>query len=91
VFEYFDGGSSQLYAIRCDVLRTPTVPRDEEERLLRTLICGAKEFYRRTEAASLLFVLRQVFTSFQETLSLVQPRLPLERIPASRDRSILGR
>jgi len=67
---YFDGGSSQLYAIRCDLLRTPAEPRDEEERLLRTLICGAKAFYRRTEAASLLFVLRQVFTSFKETLSL---------------------
>ena len=47
--QYFDGGSSQLYAIRCDLLRTPAAPRDEEERLLRTLICGAKAFYRRTE------------------------------------------
>ena len=72
--QYFDGGSSHLYAIRCDLLRTPPEPRDEEERLLRTLICGAKAFYRRAEPAALLFVLRQVFTSFHETLSFAQPR-----------------
>lgn len=70
--QYFDGRSSQLYAIRCDLLRSPAAPRNEEERLLRTLICGAKAFYRHTEAASFLFVLRQVFTSFQETITQTQ-------------------
>jgi len=67
--QYFDGGSSQLYAIRCDLLRTPVAPRDEEEQLLRTLICGAKAFRKPSEATAFLFVLRQVFTVFQETLS----------------------
>jgi hypothetical protein len=64
---YFDGGSSQLYAIDCGLLRTPPTPRDEEERMLRTLICGAKALHKRADVPVILFVFRQVFTSFRET------------------------
>jgi hypothetical protein len=59
--QYFDGGSSQLYAIRRDVLQLRASPRDEEERLLRTLLLSAKSFQRRTAREAFLFVLRSVF------------------------------
>lgn len=58
---YFDGGGSQLYAIRRDLLQLRAAPRDDEERLLRGLLQSAKSISRRAEAEAYLFVLRQIF------------------------------
>ena len=64
---FFAHGSFQLYAIRCDLLRTPPASRDDEEYLLRTLLRGARAFSKHSDSAPFLFVLRQVFNLFQET------------------------
>ena len=77
---YFDYGSSQLYAIRRDLLRFRVSPRNDEERLFRTLLQSAKSIYRQAGSEPVLFVLRQVFDVSRDVPSNSQsrPNKPLQ-------------
>jgi hypothetical protein len=71
---YFVAGSSELYAIRRDILQLRAAPRDDEERMLRALLYSAKSIYKSATLDTLMFVLRQVFKASGDTSLDSQPR-----------------